>query len=74
MTRVMSRRRAAVTGDQIERIAAGPGGHRTGRLPATPSALGRSLIGHDRASPRPNRLRARVESAPTWHNPIFVVR
>ena len=34
MTRVMSRRRAAVTGDQIDRIAAVPGDHRTGRLTA----------------------------------------
>jgi hypothetical protein len=33
MTRVMSRRRGAVTGDQIERIAAGPGDHSTARSP-----------------------------------------
>jgi len=29
----MSRRRAGVTGDQIERIAAGSGDHHTDRLP-----------------------------------------
>ena len=54
MTRVMSRRRAAMTGDQIERIAAGPViTVQTGSRPR-PRAHGRSLIDHDSASPRPN--------------------